>query len=57
MGDPRTGNFALDISTGAAASAVPEPGTALLIIPTLAGVVLLTKKARSANHRANSIVN
>lgn len=47
QGNKRTGNYALDISAVPFKSTVPEPATALLIIPALAGIILTNKQRRT----------
>jgi hypothetical protein len=48
QGNTRTGNYALDISAmPLGTSSVPEPATALLVVPAFAALALILRKRRS----------
>jgi len=48
QGNNRTGNYALDILATPLASSTPEPATLWLMIPALAGAVVLFRKRRAS---------
>lgn len=48
QGNPRSGSYALNISTPGAVSATPEPATFWLVLPALAGTALVMRQRRSS---------
>ena len=48
QGNPRTGNYSLNLSTTSTTPSVPEPATFGLMIPALVGVAALVRKRKTA---------